>query len=348
MVKGQIYDMPPDLKEQLDKGILGGMDVFPSLNLAYTPGSSVVLGSNVDKIFLDYAKGDEPFGDLGVSDEQFRARLGYGKGTAPEDFGSTAQIGGYGALDLTKDALKQGLGFLKGFQGGKAKAEFLEDPTLLGFDLDADFNIEDLVERRITNIPGASLVQTSEEMTAPSDDIDQSLEELRVSTAEQADIPETIVTAKRIDEEGTPAEISVDMPTDPTTVTQEQIDTDEYGEVVDFDIEEGGRDAGIRDPQEIAGIIDEEGKQKDFKKEKKKEKEEVARPRMSGLGLARFLSSLGAQSKAQNLSDLLSEGAATFAGLELAQAEKERSEQQTFLNKLRELDRRIRCIYRDA
>ena len=71
---------------------------------------------------------------------------------------------------------------------------------------------------------------------------------------------------------------------------------------------------------------------------------------MSGLGLARFLSSLGAQSKAQNLSDLLSEGAATFAGLELAQAEKERSEQQTFLNKLRELKIRssIRCIYRDA
>lgn len=331
MVKGNLYNLPPDIVEQLDKGVLGGMDVFPLLNLGYTPGSSVVLGSNIDKIFVDYAKGVEPFGDITVSDQEFRERLGYGKGTAPETFGSIAQIGGYGALDLTKGALKQGLGFLKGFQGGKAKAEFLEDPSLFGFDLDSDFNIEDLAEQRITNIPGASLVQTSEEMTAPSDDIDQSLEELRVSTAEQADIPETIVTAKRIDEEETPVEISVDMPTDPTKVTEEVIDTDVVEETV--------ADETTTDTGEKAGVIDEQGKQKEFKKEteKKKEKEEVARPRMSGLGLARFLSSLGAQSKAQNLSDLLSEGAATFAGLELAQAEKERSEQQSFLNKLREL-----------
>jgi len=348
MVKGNLYDLPPDIVEQLDKGVLGGMDVYPLLNLGYTDDSSVVLGSNIDQIFVDYAKGDEPFGDLGQSDEAFRARLGYGKGTpefgtgtavVPEDFGSVAQLIGLKGLDLAKGLVKNIEAQRRYFGGATARDEFLKNPVIRGINLDEGFDLDDLAEKRLTNIPGVSLVKTSEEMTAPSDDIDQSLEELRVSTAEQADIPETIVTAKRIDEEGTPAEISVDMPTDPTKVTQEQIDTDEYGEVVDFNIEEGGRDVGTRDPQEIAGIINEEGKQKEFKKEteKKKEKEEVARPRMSGLGLARFLSSLGAQSKAQNLSDLLSEGAATFAGLELAQAEKERSEQQTFLNKLREL-----------
>lgn len=340
MVKGNLYDLPPDIVEQLDKGVLGGMDIFPLLNLGYTDDSSVVLGSNIDQIFVDYAKGDEPFGDLGQSDEAFRARLGYGKGTpefgtgtavVPEDFGSVAQLVGLKGLDLAKGLVKNIEAGRRYFGGAKAREEFLKNPVIGGINLDEGFDLDDLAEKRLTNIPGVSLVKTSEEMTAPSDDIDQSLEELRVSTAEQADIPETIVTAKRIDEEETPVEISVDMPTDPTKVTEEVIDTDVVEETV--------ADETTPDTGEKAGVIDEEGKQKEFKKdtEKKKEKEEVARPRMSGLGLARFLSSLGAQSKAQNLSDLLSEGAATFAGLELAQAEKERQERSTFLNKLREL-----------
>ena len=342
MVKGNIYELPSNFKELLDKGILDGMQIYPILNLAYSSDPSTTMSRDIDNVLVNWAKGDEPFGKLEVPDDEFRQRLGYGKEgflETPEDFGSFAQTAAYGAFDLGKGAIRKLVEFGKSFQGGRAVQEFKENPVFRGIDLGKDFNVQDLAEFQVQNIPGIKLVGR-----ADRDEITEGIKD--ITTKYQPEANETVVVAKNLTPPEEPIDpdkidFGVDKPTDPTKVTQEDIDDNKLADdLIDFGTQ--GKDAGTKDPQKLAGIIGADGKEKVItpapgpspssdKLTKELETKDYGR------GLARFFSSLGTQSKANNLTDALSGAAATFAATEAARSEKIRQEERDLTKELKKI-----------
>lgn len=353
MIKGQTYELPDNLQGLLNEGYLDGTDIYPILNFVYSGNPNAAIGGNVDATLVNWARGDEPtFGDTGETEAEFRARLGYGDplgitgmdGLPPEDFGSLAQGSLLGLYDITKGGV-YGLGrFLSGVRGGATGRQAFEEKY---GESAQSYTMEDLALDRLKQIPGVKLVSTTATEKGGIKDFEQDIEELKTEYIPKDD--ESVVIAKRIQgEEPTEeeqekeldetflAELKVQEPTDPTKVTQEKLESDEIADEIDQFAGAGttleyGKDFGPgTDTTLKRAIIGEDGKEKDVEKETIKtitKDTEPRKARVSGLGLARFLSSLGAQSEARNLSELLTKGAGTFAALELAQAEKIRAEE---------------------
>lgn len=330
MVKGNIYELPSNFKELLDKGILDGMQIYPILNLAYSSDPSTTMSRDIDNVLVNWAKGDEPFGKLDVPDDEFRQRLGYGKEgflDTPEDFGSFAQIVAYGALDANKTGLRKLIEFGKGLQGGRAVQEFKENPVFRGIDLGKDFNVQDLAEFQVQNIPGIKLVGK-----ADRDEITEGIKD--ITTKYQPEADETVVVAKKL----TPPEEPIDpdkidfgvgRPTDPTKVTQKDIDAEEA------EVEQGGKiNKEGKDVTSSPSPTPAPSPAPDAKKDKLTKDLET---KDYGRGLARFFSSLGTQSKANTLTDALSGAAATFAATEAARSEKIRQEERDLTKELKKI-----------
>lgn len=353
MIKGQTYELPDNLQGLLNEGYLDGTDIYPILNFIYSGNPNAAIGSNVDATLVNWARGDEPtFGDTGETEAEFRARLGYGDplgitgrdGLPPEDIGSLAQGSLLGLYDITKGGL-YGLGrFYSGITGGATGRQAFEEKY---GESAQPYTMEDLALDRLKQIPGVKLVSTTATEKGGIKDFEQDIEELKTEYIPKDD--ESVVIAKRIQgEEPTEeeqekeldetflAELKVQEPTDPTKVTQEKLESDDIADEIDQFAGAGttleyGKDFGPGTGTTLKrAIIGEDGQERIVEEEGIKNIQKDTEPRkagVSGLGLARFLSSLGAQSEARNLSELLTKGAGTFAALELAQAEKIRAEE---------------------
>ena len=142
---------------------------------------------------------------------------------------------------------------------------------------------------------------------------------------------ETVVVAESLKKPITSDQIDfgVDKPTDPTKVTQEDVEAEEAKEEQGGKINKEGEDvpqtpsptpapspATDTDKDELSGELE---------------------TKNYGQALARFFSALGTQSKANTLTDALSGAAATFAATEAAREEKIRQEERDLMKELKKI-----------
>ena len=145
---------------------------------------------------------------------------------------------------------------------------------------------------------------------------------------------ETVVVAKRLTPPEDPIDpdkidFGVDKPTDPTKVTQEDIEAEQA------EVEQGGKiDKEGKDVTPTPSPTPAPSPATDADKDKLSGELET---KNYGQALARFFSALGTQSKANTLTDALSGAAATFAATEAAREEKIRQEERDLMTELRKI-----------
>lgn len=326
---GVIYNLPLDFEDKVRSGRYGQTTLY---DIIRDPRAK--LGSNISKVLEEYVEATEPFGlSQRVAPElSFEERRG--TFATPETFLS-------GSLDLLRDF-------------GDIAVAGLRGPFELGIELGAgparreqimsNFEGDPFRRTRETILGlGGVTVEEQGEAVDTKDAIDRELEDLQMG--------ETVITAPRIKKEE--VEIDVAKPTDPTKVTQEDIQKQEMEDALLSDqekmvkeMEEGtdlfesfadrrelvyGKDYGPGTGKTLGQALAALPGEPVVKDEVDTGVERKARRSIDGMGLANFLSAIGMQGDARNLMELGTKGAQTFAALEAQKLE-------TFKKSEREMD----------